>query len=48
MRESVTERGNDDALLADTLARLETQYVVIDNGGNFAILLRNATKYTLS
>jgi len=33
MREFVTESGNDDSLVAETLARPETQYVVIDSGG---------------
>ena len=33
IREFVTESGNDDFLVAETLARPETQYVVIDSGG---------------
>ena len=32
MREFVTEGGNGDSLVAETLARLESQYVVIDSG----------------
>jgi len=34
MRQYITENGSDDASVSETLALPDTQYVVIDIGGN--------------
>ena len=33
MRDFIAESGNNDASVRDTIARAETQYVVVDIGG---------------
>ena len=35
MRDFIAESGNNDASVRDTIARAETQYVVVDIGGEW-------------